>query len=249
MDNVEYCSGKDYFDKFDPDIYLRRHAHMENSCHMLRCYHDAFQSLPGGLSLLDYGSGPSVRGTISAATKASEIVLSYYSATNFRLAKDWVEQKPISFNWDPHFNFVVKDLEGRDEEEVLQRKQSVRSLIKGFAECDITQNPPIEDNYNKHYDVVIASYVLESVATTNDEYVTLMSRVSSLVKPGGYFLIYGVEHHKRYIIGDHTFYTFPVSSSVSKDALEKCDFSIITTDKNTKKTAHYVLFLAKFMYT
>ena len=87
-DNVEYCSGKDYFDKFDPDICLRRHAHMENSRHMLRCYHDAFQSLPRGLSVLDYGSGPSVRGTISAATKASEIVLSYYSATNFRLAKD-----------------------------------------------------------------------------------------------------------------------------------------------------------------
>ena len=158
-----------------------------------------------------------------------------------------MEQKPISFNWDPHFNFVVKDLEGRDEEEVLQRKQSVRNLIKGFAECDISQNPPIEDNYNKHYDVVIASYVLESVATTNDEYVTLMSRVSSLVKHGGYFLLYGVEHHKRYIIGDHTFYTFPVSSSVSKDALGKCGFSIITTDKKTQKTAHYVFFLAKSM--
>ena len=128
------------------------------------------------------------------------------------------------------------------------RKQSVRNLIKGFAECDITQNPPTEDNYNKHYDVVMASYVLESVATTNDEYVTLMSRVSSLVKPGGYFLLYGVEHHKRYIIGDHTFYTFPVSSSVSKDALEKCRFSIITTDKKTQKTAHHVFFLAKSMY-
>ena len=183
MDNV---SGKDYFDKFDPDIYLRRHAHMENSRHM----------------------------------KAPSTHFQYH-----------------------HFNFVVKDLEGRDEEELLQRKQSVRNLIKGFAECDITQYPPIEDNYNKHYDVVIASYVLESVATTNDEYVTLMSRVSSLVKPGGYFLLYGVEHHKRYIIGDHTFYTFPVSSSVSKDALEKCGFSIITTDKKTQKTAHYMFFL------
>ena len=88
MENIKYCSGNDYFDKFDPNIYLRRHAHIDKSQHMLRCFHDAFQTIPKGISVLDYSSGPSVRGTISAATKASEIVLSDYSASNFQLAKE-----------------------------------------------------------------------------------------------------------------------------------------------------------------
>ena len=248
MENIKYCSGNDYFDKFDPNIYLRRHAHIDNSRHMLRCFHGAFQTIPKGVSVLDYSSGPSVRGTISAATKASEIVLSYYSASNFQLARDWVEDQPHSFNWNPHFSFVVKDLEGGHNNTVLQRPKSVRGIIKGFAKCDVTQIPPIEEKYNKLYDVVISSYVLESVATSNEEYAVLMSRITRLVKPGGYFLLYGVEDHQRYIIGDHTFFTFPIASSVTKNALEKCGFSILSTDKKTQKTAHYVFFLAKSMH-
>ena len=248
MEGVKYCSGKDYFDKFDLNIYLERHAHLGKSRHMLRCYHSAFQDFSQQLSVLDYSSGPSVRGTISAATKASEIVLSYYSTRNLQLARDWVEDNPNAFDWNPHFSFVVKDLEGGDDDEVQKRQTTARTLIKGFAKCDVTQIPPIEDRYNKLYDVVIASYVLESVATSNEEYAVLMSRITSLVKPGGYFLLYGVEDHQRYIIGDHTFHTFPVSSSISKNALEKCGFSILSTNKETPNTAHYVFFLAKSMY-
>ena len=49
---------------------------------MLRCYHSAFESLPGNITVLDFGSGPSLKATISAATKASEMTLSDYSPTN-----------------------------------------------------------------------------------------------------------------------------------------------------------------------
>jgi hypothetical protein len=127
-------------------------------------------------------------------------------------------------------------------------KKSVRDLIKGFSKCDVTQTPPIEEKYNKLYDVVISSYVLESVATSNEEYAVLMSRITSLVKPGGYFLLYGVEDHQRYTIGDHTFFTFPVASSVTKNALGKCGFSTLSTDKKDQNTAHCVFFLAKSMH-
>ena len=245
MESIKYCSGRDYIDKFDPSKYLQKHAHLGKSQHMLRCYHSAFQVFPRQLSVLDYSSGPTLRSAISAATRASEIVLSDYSARNLQFVQEWVEKMPSAFDWNPHFSFVVKDLEGGDDYEVLRRQENARNLIKGFAKCDITQIPPIEDKYNKLYDVVIASYVLESVATTNEEYVALMSRITSLVKPGGYFLLYGVENHPRYRVGDHTFYTFPVSSSTSKKALEKCGFSILSTDKTTQKTVNYVFFLAK----
>ena len=147
MEGPKSCCRPDYFDKFDGTAYLWQYASIENSQHMLRCYHSAFQDLPNGISVLDYGSGPSVRGIISAATKASEIVLSDYSPTTLQIARDWVDNKEGSFNWDPHFNYVVKDLEGGGDDKVLERKEQVRKAVKGFAHCDLTQELPIEKKY------------------------------------------------------------------------------------------------------
>ena len=43
---------------------------------------NSFKSLPHSLKVLDYGSGPVIMSTISAAGHASDIVLSDYSDTN-----------------------------------------------------------------------------------------------------------------------------------------------------------------------
>ena len=230
----KFCGGTDYLDKFDGAAYLRQYAFIENSQHMLRCYHSAFQDLPSGLSVLDYGSGPSVRGVISAATKASEIVLSDYSPTCLQLARDWVDNKEGSFNWDPHFNYVVKDLEGGGDDKVAERKEQVRKAVKGFARCDITQEPPIEEKYHKSYDVVISSLVLEAMAKTDNDYFDLVSRMTKLVKPGGYFLLYGIENSANYYeVGNHTFYAFPITTTLTKSVLERCHFSLLDVDKFT----------------
>ena len=50
----------------NPEDYL----HLQ---HTFRCYHEAFQNLPSDVKVLDYGAGPVVISTISAATKASQI--------------------------------------------------------------------------------------------------------------------------------------------------------------------------------
>ena len=72
--------GKDYHTRFDTLAYIKRYYEeidgKERTYHSLRCFHDVFQSLPACLSILDYGSGPSIHTAISAATKASEIILS-----------------------------------------------------------------------------------------------------------------------------------------------------------------------------
>ena len=231
MENSKVCVGEDYLDKFDGSAYLQDYVYLERGQHMLRCYHNAFQDLPSGVSVLDYGSGPSVRGVISAATKASEIVLSDYSPTCLQLARDWVDNKEGSFNWDPHFNYIVKDLEGGGDDKVAERKEQVRKAVKGFAHCDIAQEPPIEEKYHKLYDVVISSYVVESVAKTDEDFINLVTRMAQLVKPGGYFLLYSVENCTSYEVGDYNFHGFPVTTSLVRSALEQCNFSILDVDR------------------
>ena len=81
--------------------------------HFLRCFHDVFQSLPQGIKVLDYGSGPSILATISAASKASEIVLSDYTERNRDAINQWLKKDAEAVDWSPHFSYVVEKLEKR----------------------------------------------------------------------------------------------------------------------------------------
>ena len=188
------CVGKDYLDEFDPSKFLNDYGTIDRRRQMLRWLHDALSDLPGDITVLDYGSGPSICGIISAAAKASSIILSDYSAANHQTVRDWLDNKPGAFDWDPHFSFIVKELEGGSDVEVVRRKQNVRHLVMGIAHCDLTQKPPIEEQFNKLYDVVVSTYVLESVARNDEEYFSMMSRIANLVLPGGSLFICGVEN-------------------------------------------------------
>ena len=218
--------GKDYLNKFDPFVYLQRYAnvHEIRSTNMLTCYHNAFNELTDDLSVLDYGSGPTIIATISAATKASEIVLSDYSPTNCEAIRNWLDKSEDAFNWDDHFQFVITKLEGK-EEEVLKRKQKVRKVVKAVVHCDLTQDPPIEEGFNKLYDVVISSFVLQTIAKSYEDYKSLLYRFSRLVKPNGCLMLFSVENNGYYTIGDQSFRDFPVSSKMAVDTVTECGSS------------------------
>ena len=173
-------STPNYHDLFDPYAYLERYftfsaGSLNWSHHQLRCYHEAFQTLPNSLKVLDYGSGPVMLATISAAAKASEIVLSDYTDPNRRALRQWLDADSAAFDWSPYFSFVVRELEGKGEKEVGEREEQVRKLLKAIVHCDVTQDPPIERGYDQLYDVVTSSLVMESTARNHDEYVANIS--------------------------------------------------------------------------
>ena len=182
-------SSPKYEDVFDTCAYFQYYySHTEDNVrvkrphHTLRCYHDALQSLPSSsnLKVLDYGSGPVILGAISAATKASEIVLSDYMDKNRKALQQWLDGDPSALDWSPYFTFVVRDLEGKGEQEVAERQELVRKLVKAVVHCDITQDPPIERGYDQLYDVVISSLVLEGASDTVDEYASNASKLGQL---------------------------------------------------------------------
>ena len=226
-----------YYDTFDPHVYLKEYRGVTylnhiHSRHTLRCYHTAFQTLPSGLKVLDYGSGPVVMNVISAATKASEIVLSDYVDQSCKVLRKWLDGDSDAYDWSPHFNFVVQDLEGKGEKEVKHRQELVRKLVKAVVHCDITQDPPIQSGYDQLYDVVISSLVIESVARNVDEYATYISRLGTLVKPGGVVMMYQIENKSGfYEVGDHKFHNLPVTAEVSVCTLEDAGFHDLTVDK------------------
>ena len=219
-----------YHEVFDPAVFLKCYyaERLDISClvkHTLRCYHEAFQTIPHGVTVLDYGTGPVIMSTISAATKASEIVLSDYTGNNRIALRQWLDGERAAFDWSPHFKHVVQKLEGKNEDEVKKREELVRRLVKAVAHCDITKDPCIEPDHDKLYDVVISSLVMESTSSNYDEFRSNVAKLGKLTKPGGTVLYYGVENKVgSYPIGDLNFPNAHVTAEFAMKAFNDAGF-------------------------
>ena len=108
---------------------------------------------------------------------------------------------------------------------MLKRQDQVRKLVKNVVHCDITQDPPIEGGFDGLYDVLMCSLVLEGTATTKDEYVSHVSRLARLIKPGGSIFYYGAGDKTGYYnVGDSNFPSFYVSEELVLKAFRNAGF-------------------------
>ena len=221
-----YCKGKDYLDKFDPRSFLKRYDVVRDgqAGHMLRCFHEAFQRVQDNVKVLDYGAGPSLLPSIAAASKASEIVLAEYVESNHKLLREWLDGDPAAYDWTPHFNYVVRDLEGKGGEEVALRQEKVRNIVKAVVHCDFTQDPIIESSYNVSYDVVASSLALISASETYEQFVEFMCCLGKLVKTGGSLLLYTMEGVRQYTVGNYIFECFQVTPKEVESAMNIAGF-------------------------
>ena len=232
--------GASYHTGFDTSAFLRTfhddsYTHQRNF--MLKCFHEAFQSLPSGLSVLDYGTGPTLCLAISSVTKASEIVLSDYTEANRSALRQWLNEDPTAYDWSPYFDYVVRELEGREESEVKERQKMVRNAVKAVVHCDLSQDCPIEEGFDRQYDVVTSSLCVCAAVQTHEEYRQGFAKLGKLVKPGGTMMIYEAERIKNcigvYPVENTNFRYVGVTSEFAVQALKDAGFTNITVQRTT----------------
>ena len=231
--------GKDYHARFNAlacaKTFFEDSDTIKRAQHSLRCFYDVFQSLPACLSILDYGAGPSILTAISAAAKASEIIISDYTEENRASIRQWLENTTSALDWSVYFRYVVVELEGKMENDIAAREEQVRKLTKAVVPGDITQDPPIESGYHRQYDVVVANLVLAASSRSQKDYLNNLKKLSKMVKPGGRIMIYEAERigteRGFYIIGGAKFSNASVTSDFVSEALKSAGFDDIVCKK------------------
>ena len=233
---ADSSSGEnDYF--FDTGKYLKtRFSDLtvrDRILFPLECFHDAFQSLPSSLKVLDYGTGPAIMSVISAAGHASEIVVSDYAESNREALRKWLRRDPTAFNWSPYFDHVVQKLEGKEEKEAREREERLREVVKDVAYCNINEDPPIRTEYQGPYDVLIDCVCLTSSCFTKEAFVSGVIKMAALLKPGGTLLSYSSERKMDSATGVYYTGTKPqavlnTSGEYAVDVLKQHGFSDIT---------------------
>ena len=145
------------------------------------------------LKVLDYGCGPVIAHVISAAgIEATEIILAEFMDGCRKAVQQWLDKNPSAWDWTPYIKYVVQTLEGnQDEREVIRREENLRKSIKAVVPCDISKNSPIAQDFDgPRYDVLMSILCLDCACETKEEFKAAIRKLTSLIKPGGYLLLY-----------------------------------------------------------
>ena len=181
------------FDEFDPWAFLNYYEEVNvwhrHSLSVLHEFYTSYGLPPVDLKILEFGAGPVISYEISAALCASEIVLSEYTEKNRKLLQIWLDRDPKSPNWNPFFEYVVQELEGKSKEEAAMRQEELRRVVKAVIPCDITKDAPIDPAYNGPYDVVLSSLCLDTASTSLEEFAGAVRKLAKYIKPGGKLLL------------------------------------------------------------
>lgn len=89
---------------------------------------------------------------------------------------------------DDHFQFMARQ-ETREAKDIKSR---LRKAILMMGKCDLTQDKILSFNYLTKVDLIITSLCIEAVATSVEEYSTMINKIAHNLKPKGHIVIFGV---------------------------------------------------------
>ena len=109
------------------------------------------------------------------------------SASNGTAIQKWLSGDKDAFNWSPHFDYVVKTLEGKGEKDAREREEKLRKIAK-VVYCDALSPTPMEEGFAGPYDVVIECGCLDAACPDFESFKTCTKTLATLVKRGGAFI-------------------------------------------------------------
>ena len=247
------ATEKNDYDAFDASDYVLKHfrtpaADDSFGDFMMECLARFYTGTMSGvasnsLKVLDYGCGPSIGLSISAAPKASEIILAEYSPGNREYIQKWLDKSPtLCDHWSPYFKHVVQTLEGGSEKAAVQRQDMLREKIKAVLPCDLREEAFIPEAYGKKgsYDVVMSSTCIETCSNDLASYERGFEKVASLVKKDGYLLLSSTHREGPdegfYVVDGEKYYDISLTKEFVTGVFKKNNFNII--DEDNQLNAH-----------
>ena len=219
---------KDYHTQFDPQDYLKYYTEVTDSdwlSYPLKALHSLFQSYgtTAGLKVLDFGCGPIPVYQCSATPHVSEIVFAEYTERNREVLQMWIDKDPDAFDFTPFFKYIVQDLEGKGDDEVIKRQDELRERVKGVIPCDACSDPPLlVPGYEGPYDIILCCLSLTAALSTKEEFNQAIRKLTKYLKTGGKLVIFDAECNKGYYyVGKELFPVLSVTADLFTSAFKE----------------------------
>ncbi|CAM2108839.1 phenylethanolamine N-methyltransferase [Caretta caretta] len=222
------------YQKFNPRAYLQnnymppRADFSSEDCVVpwkLRCLAEAFTTGDiHGRTLIDVGSGPTIYQLLSACDHFEEIIATDYLEVNRAVLRRWVQGEPDGFDWSPYIKHVCR-IEGKGEQ-WKEKEQKLRGKLRQILPIDVHQPEPLGSQVGQPADALVSTFCLEAVSPDRPSFERALSNVTTLLKPGGHFLLIGALEESFYLAGEAKLSVVPVSEADVKEALSKSGYHI-----------------------
>lgn len=183
--------------------------------------HRIYEGLEPQETMVEIGGGPIIHQLISARRKVESIIFAEYLARNRFEVKTWKQNHKAAFDWDPYFEYIAR-LEKTDEP-VADMKRSLRQKIRAIIPCDILRPPVLPAIPDSQFDLVSVHFCPESITSDESEFVAGMSRIVSLAKPNGLFVMSFLKESEIYAVGSKNFSAYPLTEKKLLETLSALD--------------------------
>ncbi|XP_077105853.1 indolethylamine N-methyltransferase-like [Ranitomeya variabilis] len=167
--------------------------------------------------LIDLSSGPMVHHLFAACEFFKHIIVLKMSDRCIMEVKRWVDSRTGAFDWS-HVAKLQVDKAGKSD--LLQDKEGkVRSAIQHVMKCDPEKENMMDPIVLPPADCVICFALLEYVCKNQDDYIRYLRKLSSLLKPGGHFIMIGPLEITYLSVGKDKLHAFSHDEDFARKAL------------------------------
>lgn len=204
---------------FDAQAYLREYygdIGAENLA-LLRFLVNGLRSVSPDSLMLDFGSGPTIYSLITASVRVKEIHVCDYVESNLDEVRKWLRRDPTAFNWR-EFIETTLELEGKDNSprSVFLREQETRNRVTRLVRGDASLPSPL-GKMTSQYDLLVSNFCAESATSDWSQWRVFIHNITSLLKPGGTFMLAALKGADSYSVGDTN---FPAVRIMEQDLLQ-----------------------------
>ncbi|MEE6484647.1 hypothetical protein FKM82_013962 [Ascaphus truei] len=234
----------------DPRIILDTYACAENNDlqdemveYPLKQLYKAFTS--GGVSgdtLIDITMGPALFHLLSASEIFKEIIVLEPVETHHAELEMWLKKDPGSFD-SSHLSKYVCDMEGKGEG-WQEKEDKTRRAVTRVLKCDLTKANPSKPVVLPQVDCLFTAACLDVCSKHQDEYRSILKNMSSLLKVGGYLLLFGFLNMSYFKLGEHTLHILTYDEKFLRQALNDTGYIIQSLDVfSSKKKSDLIVWI------
>jgi hypothetical protein len=156
---------------------------------------------------LEYGCGPTLHRAIAASKYAFRIDMADWLADNLLEARDWLCADDTAPEWQRFTKYVLA-CEGHARpaaERIVQREALTRKVVRGLYVSDARLSQPLGPARDNFYDLVITGFCIDAISSDPSVWRSCMRNVTSMLEPGGTFIIHALHRCSAYKCGDRLF--------------------------------------------
>ena len=200
--NYSEWKARDYFETYYNDVVLPdEQAVLAYQIDVLRAARAHF-----GRGL-EYGCGPTLHRAIAASKYTFRLDMADWLADNLTEARDWLCADDSAPEWKRFTRYVLA-CEGQSQPSnarIVQREALTRKVVRGLYVSDARLRQPLGPARQEFYDLIITGFCIDAISSDRSVWRNCLRNVTSMLHPGGTFIIHALHQCKAYKCGDRMF--------------------------------------------